>query len=91
MFYKRKALEFARMWITGTLAAKHLSSKDLTQARATNAGMVQEEVLVEGGWGRRPRGLFVIFLSAKGDFILTPAYVTRETHNLNHAEKSEPN
>jgi hypothetical protein len=76
------------MWITGTLAAKHLSCKDLTQARATNAGMVQEEVPVEGGWGRRPRGLFVVFRSAKGDLTLTPAHVTSETHNLNHADAS---
>ena len=28
-------------------------------------GMVQEAVTVQGGWGRRPRGLCVVFRSAK--------------------------
>ena len=49
--------------------------------------MVQEEVTVPGGWGRRPRGLCVVFRGAKGDFTLTPTHVTRETRNLNHARR----
>jgi hypothetical protein len=65
------------------LGGDHLS-------HATFQGMVQEEVTVEGGWGRRPRGLFVGFRSAKGDFTRTPAHVTRETRNLNRARTSAP-
>ena len=40
---------------------------------------------IEGDWRRRLRDPFVAYRSAKGDFTLTPAHVTRATGNLNQS------
>jgi hypothetical protein len=40
---------------------------------------------IEGDWRRRLPDPFVAFRSAKGDFTLTPAHVTRATGNLNQS------
>jgi hypothetical protein len=47
--------------------------RKLTRAEC---GMVQKEVTREGGWNRRPQGLYVGFRGAKGDFTQRENYET---------------